>query len=99
MMKTLLDVITAGSMKAVAEIAASKNISLSAGATSGVLPGTKLAEALKLQITNGYEQAVADTQEAMEVLGEPMAKAMLNASCDLFAVNALKACGYLEVAA
>lgn len=85
-MKTLLDVITAGSMKAVAEIAADKNLTLDVPA---------LASELKLQITNGYEQTVAETQEAMEVLGAPVAKAMLNASCVLFAINALKATGYL----
>jgi predicted deacetylase len=75
-------------MKAVAEIAGSKRITIS--------DTDRLADELKLQVANGYDQAAQEAREAYEVLGEPVAKATLNASCVLFAINALKACGYLN---
>jgi hypothetical protein len=88
----LLDVIIKGSMSAVAMIIDSKGIDRSK------ISANNLDAELKLQIANGYEQAAADAKEAMNTLGEPMARATLNASCILFATRALQAAGYLTPA-
>src|SRR5262245_30231516 len=86
----LLGVISQGAMQAVALIAQRANITIGDQDLQKILP------ALRTEIKNGYNEAAHDASEALQTMGEPMARATLNASINLMASRALRAAGYLE---
>lgn len=86
----LLGVISQGAMKAVVLIADRANIKIEDQDLDKIIP------ALRTEIQNGYSEAAHDAKEALQAMGEPMAKATLNASINLMATRALRSAGYLE---
>lgn len=87
----LATVISKGTMKAVAEIAAAKGISKNVAANVD-----QVLAAVKVAILDGFDQAAADAKEALEAVGEAWARQSLNLSCNEFAIKALKATGQIQ---
>jgi len=82
-----------GAMRAAIEIAARRGI-LDAFRDDDEIVG-RFIPALRAEIKAGYDEAARDAKEALEVLGAPMAKASINASCILFATRAMRAAGLI----
>jgi hypothetical protein len=84
-MDDLVTTISNGSMKAAIKIARVRNIG------DDILLSEAFINALRAEIKAGFKDAVAEANEAAQVLNEEWARQSLNASCVLFAVRAFGA--------